>query len=194
MGCVVPSVDAASDQPPQTDEPFSPEYLDRSHTPTLTSLLTPSSPAINTCDRLHGLQALSNYPECTSEESEFKPAYAMSTYGTQTAARHTSTIFNERRKWHANERALVEKNERLKATRDKYKEELRRLKQDSNVSVFLDISVALNSKVPRPLLYWTKLRTTTRKDQPRQKQQCGTLSSSETCQPKLTSICGTKIK
>lgn len=86
--------------------------------------------------------ASSNSSAMVDAQSFAKRAFATQTEKTRTS----SSGFVERRKWRAKEQALRLQISRLKETVDKYKEELRKLKEDCNVSTFLDVVAGAEQK------------------------------------------------
>ncbi|KAL1485434.1 hypothetical protein MTO96_047317, partial [Rhipicephalus appendiculatus] len=74
-------------------------------------------------------------------------AFARRAFGTQTdPARTSASNFLYHRKCREKERALRLQILRLKQTVDRYKEELRKLKDDCNVSTFLDVATDAQQK------------------------------------------------
>lgn len=66
-------------------------------------------------------------------------AFAKRTFSTQTDRATSSSSFVDRRKQRARERALRLQIVRLQQTVERYKEELRKLKEDCSVSAFVDV-------------------------------------------------------
>ncbi|KAG0413077.1 hypothetical protein HPB47_009789 [Ixodes persulcatus] len=86
--------------------------------------------------------ASSNSSAMVDAQSFAKRAFATQTEKTRTS----SSGFVERRKWRAKEQALRLQISKLKETVDKYKEELRKLKEDCNVSTSLDVVAGAEQK------------------------------------------------
>ncbi|XP_049266799.1 uncharacterized protein LOC119374049 [Rhipicephalus sanguineus] len=67
-------------------------------------------------------------------------ARALRSVGVQADSRSTASAFLERKKWREKERAWKQRNERLQATVDAYKKGLQQLKEECNVSKFLQVA------------------------------------------------------
>ncbi|KAH7952958.1 hypothetical protein HPB49_002982 [Dermacentor silvarum] len=125
--------------------------------PTAVAARTVESPGDNTflVDDLSSVASAVLASSTTSKEQlVFKAvardeplAFARRAFGTQTdKARTSGSNFLHHRKCREKERALRLQILRLKQTVDRYKEELRKLKDDCNVSTFLDVATDAQQK------------------------------------------------
>ncbi|CAN7981771.1 unnamed protein product [Ixodes pacificus] len=99
---------------------------------------TPDSSQPGSCHSSHTTRSNETH-HLLSVATTQRSAYARRECGTQTLKRNFSITFCERRQWRRKEMMLQARVERLKQTLDKYKEELRLLKEVCKVDSFLEV-------------------------------------------------------
>lgn len=99
---------------------------------------TPDSSQPGSCHSSHTARS-NEVHHLLSVATTQRSAYARRECGTQTLKRNSSITFCERRQWRRKEMMLQARVERLKQTVDKYKEELRLLKEECKVDSFLEV-------------------------------------------------------